>query len=305
MNLAKQQKTINARQNGDAGKFSVVFFAGTAGARAPVFSVTTFDHSDFRNYARGHGRLCSGNSFIQMKIPAIKTLLATAGWLALASVPILAQTGAPQTPLADIPLRAVVPGDLAQSAPPVYELVAKWNDRGGNNLFTVPFKNDFGKPLQVLGVQATGGIFITDYPGKVAGKKAETIAFVYNAADNTDGDFDVIRLLTNFGVRDIHVKIAREEAVQFDARELRWSAGGAADTKTVTLTLAAGTVTPVRARATGGHQAVLEAVNATTWRVKITPGSTAKSGQFAVFVDFDKALPGKAAVILGVIQPRE
>lgn len=237
------------------------------------------------------------NSLLKFLRPAV--------CLSVLPIAALAQAGAPSTPPADVPLKAVTPKDTSPSAPPTYELVAKWDDRGGKNLFTVPLKNDFGKPLQVLGAQATGGIFVTDYPLSVPGKSEDTIGFVYMAADNADGDLDVIRVLTNLGVRDIHVRITREEAVRFDTRELRWTAGGAAETKTVTLTVTAGTVVPVKARATAGHQAVLEAVDATTWRVKVTPASTVKSGQFAVFLDFDKALPGKAAVILGVIQPRE
>lgn len=146
---------------------------------------------------------------------------------------------------------------------------------------------------------------MVDFPQKVAAAKEEKIGFIYHASDNTDGDIELIRLLTDQGIKDLSIKVARDEAVRFDTREVRWTVGDKPDSKAVTLTIAAGTVTPQKVRVSGGHQASLESVDATTWRVKIVPSSTAKSGQFTVVVEFDQPLPGKAAVILGVIQPKE
>jgi hypothetical protein len=170
---------------------------------------------------------------------------------------------------------------------------------------TVPLANDTDQPLQILGVQTSGGLFVVDFPDKLPAKKSDTIAFVHQPAENSDGDLEVIRVLTDQGIRQIHVKVAREEVARLDLRELRWTVGDPVTAKSATLTLTAGTVQPVRVRATGGSKAELERVDATTWRIKVTPAATAKSGQFAVFVDFDQALPGKAIVILGVIQPKE
>jgi hypothetical protein len=207
-------------------------------------------------------------------------------------------------PPANVTLRPIVAPGSVQPAPSTYELVLKWDDRS-TNVLTVPFKNDSDKTLKIVGVQATRGIFISDYPETVGAKKEESVSFVYRAADNTDGDADLIRVLTDQGIKEVLLKIVREEAVQFDTKEVRWAVGAVAETKTVTITVAASTVTPLKVRASSGHLAVLEPVNATTWRVRITPGSTAKLGRFSVIVDFDKALPGKSAVILGVIQPTE
>lgn len=217
---------------------------------------------------------------------------------------LLAQPGVKSTPPANATLRPVVVSDPAQPAPPTYELALKWNDRS-TNVLSVPLKNDSDKALKVLGIQATRGIFISDFPSNIAAKKEDSISFVYSAADNTDGDTDLIRVLTDNGIKEIILKIVREEAVQFDVKELRWTAGGTADTKTATITVLAGATVPQKLRVSGGNSAVLETVDATTWRVKVTPASTAKSGQFAVFVDFDKGLPGKSATILGIIQPKE
>jgi hypothetical protein len=223
-------------------------------------------------------------------------------WLA-ACVVLTAQTVS--KPRADVPLRPVVTAETpAQPAPPKYEMNLKWNERG-TNVLTVPFKNESDRPMKVLGVQATRGIFIGDYPSNVGPKKEDFIAFVYDAADDTDGDIDIIRALTDQGIKEIHVKVNREDAVSLAAREVRWTVGDAATAKTVALTVTAGTATPTKVRATGGHTAVLEKSSATAWTVKITPSSTAKSGTFAVFVEFDQPLPGKATVILGNIQPKE
>jgi hypothetical protein len=217
---------------------------------------------------------------------------------------LTAFAGGVSTSPANAHLRPVVTAGPAQPAPPTYELALKWDDRS-TNVLTVPLKNESEKPLKVVGVQATRGIFISDYPVTVGAKKESNISFVYSAADNTDGDIDRIRVLTDQGIKEIVLKIAREEAVRFDVKELRWRVGAIADTKTVTITTTAGTAIPRSVRAGNGNRAVLEPVNGSTWRVQITPGSTAKSGQFAVLVDFDRALPGKSTVILGIIQPRE
>jgi len=239
-----------------------------------------------------------------MKTSLVPCLLAVF-CLSLAPTYLLAQAGTPSTPPADVPLRPVPPADPAQPAPPTYELTAKWNERWSVSVLSVPFKNESEKPLKILGVQATRGIFIGDFPSTIGPGREDTIAFVHEGADNTDGDLDLIRVLTDQGIKEILVKIAREAAVKFDVRELAWTVGDAAEAKSATITVTAGTVTPQKARVTGGHQAVLESAGAHTWRVKVTPASTAKSGKFAVFVDFDQPLPGTAPVILGVIQPKE
>lgn len=225
----------------------------------------------------------------------------------LAVIPLLgfAQAGTPSTPPADAPLRPLPPSDTAQPAPPTYELTLKWDDRGSATILEVPLANTSDKPLKVIGVQASRGIFIGDHPSTVSAKGEGKISFAYESSDNTDGDWDLIRVLTDQGIKEILVKVVREEAAKFEAREVSWTVGDAVATKSVTITVKAGTASPVKVRAAGGHQAVLEAVDATTWRVKITPASTAKSGKFPVIVEFDKALPGKAPVILGIINPKE
>jgi hypothetical protein len=209
-------------------------------------------------------------------------------------------------PPANVPLRPVADGAAStdQLAVPTYEISLGWSARD-TTVLTVPFRNTDERPLRILGVQATHGLFVGDFPSVVAPGREETIAFVYRAAEQTDGDLDLIRVLTDQGIREVRIKVVREEALTLDLPEVRWTAGDPVAAKIVKATVRPGTVQPVRARATGGHAAVLEKVSDTVWNIRITPASTARSGTFAVFLDLDRPLPGRASVILGTIQPKE
>lgn len=215
-----------------------------------------------------------------------------------------AQSGVPSTPSGKTDLRQIPTSSSDQAAPPTYELSAKWDDRG-SGVLTVPFKNFSDRSLEIIGVQATGGLFIADFPSKIASGKEDALSAVYVPVENSDGDFEQIRIYTDQGTREIWIKVVRDAVVKLDTRELVWTTGAPAETRSITLSVATGTVRPVRVKAVGGHHAVLEPAGDGVWRIKVTPASTAKSGKFLVVVDFDKTLPGLAPVILGVIQPRE
>jgi hypothetical protein len=211
-----------------------------------------------------------------------------------------AQANSASIPPSNVPLLPVSGGNAAVE-PPTYEVPLTWNERA-DKVLSISITNDSRRALKIYGTQATGGIFVVDYPADLAPGKTDTISFVHNAPDNTDNECDLISLLTDQGIRIFRLNMIRQNAASLSSRELTWTQGGSADTKTVTLTVVAGTVIPQKIRTTGGNTAVLEKVNATTWAVRVTPASTAKSGKFAVFVDFDQPLPGQAVVILGVIQ---
>jgi len=204
------------------------------------------------------------------------------------------------TPPQNVPLLPIS-GGLSALAPPTYKVPLAWNERA-DKVLSISIKNDSGKALKIYGAQATGGVFIVDYPTNLEPGIDDIISFLHNAPDNTDDESDLISLLTDQGIKVLRLDIVRQPAVSFDRRELTWTAGGPAETKTVTLTAAPSTVVPQKIHATAGVTAVLEQISATTWVVKVTPASTAKPGKFAVFVDFDQPLPGQATVILGEIQ---
>lgn len=224
--------------------------------------------------------------------------------LTLASVTV-ASAQSNSVPPANVPLRTLVsPAINGQPLPPTYEVTLKWNERD-TVVLSAPLKNTGDKVMKVLGVQATRGIFVGDFPNAILPDKEDALSFIYSAADNTDGDIDIIRVLTDQGIKELHLKVVRENAAELDLREVRWFVGDAPTTKTVRLTVLPNAAIPQKVRVTGGHNATLEKVSGTVWSINLTPASTAKSGQFAVFVDFDKPLPGRAAVILGVIQSKE
>jgi hypothetical protein len=204
---------------------------------------------------------------------------------------------------AGVPLRRVVPAEPGQAGAPTYELTSSW--RAKSQVSTVALANDTDKPLRVIGVQTTSNLFVVDFPQQVRARQADAIAFVYAASVNTDGDTELIRVLTDQGIREIVVKVQREEVAKLDVRELTWLVGERATAKVATLMVTPGTVTPVKVRATGDNAAVLEKLDEGTWRIAVTPGSTLKAGKFAVFVTFDQPPLGQAVVILGEVRPQE
>lgn len=199
----------------------------------------------------------------------------------------------------------IVPSPNPLETAPTYELSVKWNEKG-TNVLTVPFKNDSKQALHVMGVQASPGLFIGDFPFTVAPGKEEKIAFFYSAPDNTDGDLDVIRVLTDQGVREIRVSIKREKAVQFNATTLQWTQGSPALPQTVDFSVTAGTVVPKKLRMLGGanHKADLLNLGQGRYRVVVTPNSTAAVQKFPVFIDYEPALAGSVTVIYCEITPR-
>lgn len=222
----------------------------------------------------------------------------------LAGLPALVSAQTVSVPPEGVPLRPVVASQPAQPAPPTYELAVKWNDKL-KGVDTVPLANTSDQPLHILGVQSTGGVFVGDFPTTVSPGKEEQISIVYNSLSNASGDVDLIRVLTDQGVKEIRIQLTRGKAVSLSAKQVAWTVGDSPQAKTVVLTVTADTVKPTSVRTTADNVAVLTAVDATTWNVQITPGSTAKSGKFPVFVNFDHPMAGGNPVILGIIQPKE
>jgi hypothetical protein len=204
---------------------------------------------------------------------------------------------------AGVPLRKVMAAEPGQAGAPTYELTSAWGAK--SQLSTVALANEGEKALRVIGVQTTSNLFVVDFPQQVKPRQSDAISFVYAASVNTDGDTELIRVLTDQGIREIVIKVQREEVATLDVRELTWLVGESGAAKVATLTVKPGTVTPVKVRATGDNVAVLEKSGEGTWRIAVTPGSTQKAAKFAVFVTFDQPPLGQAVVILGVVRPRE
>lgn len=185
----------------------------------------------------------------------------------------------------------------------MYELPVKWNEKG-TAVLTVPFKNDSKQVLNILGVQATQGLFVGDFPPVVAPGKEDTLAFFYSAPDNTDGDIDIIRVLTDQGVREIRVKILREAAVKFDSKQLHWAVGAAPEPQSVTVTITGANTMPKAVHSSQGNTATLTFPAPGQYRITVVPGSTAMPLVFPIFVEFDPALPGGAVILSGIIEKK-
>ena len=234
-----------------------------------------------------------------MKTP-LRFLLPGSVWLVSMLAPLPAQAQPKGLVLsATIALR---PATGADEKVPTYELPLTWSDQA-SALLSVPVSNGEKQALTVLGIQATSGIFISDYPNAIEPGKTDAISFIYNAPESSDGTAELIRLLTNQGIKEVRIHLQREQAVMADTREVRWSVGEEGAAKIVTLSVKPGTVRPVRVATVGGNRAKLEAVNETTWTIAVAPESTAQSSRFPIFVYFDKRLPGAALVIQGSVQP--
>jgi hypothetical protein len=201
----------------------------------------------------------------------------------------------------NVPLRPVINSDPVQPAVAVYELSTGWSEKKKDNI-SVPLENPSKTDWQVQGVQSTSGIFVVDFPSKVKAGATEAIDVIYEAEGGTDSEVEVLRVKTDQGIKTVHVRIKREAAVSLDVKELKWSVGGAQTPKVVTAKISAAGLKLKKAKATGGgHKADIETVDASTYRIVVTPGSTAKAGQFAVLLEFDQPLPGKSVVIYGNI----
>jgi hypothetical protein len=233
-----------------------------------------------------------------MKI-SLRFLMAWSAWLVVAWAP-LAQ-GQPKGVVLSTAI-ALRPAAATEGGVPTYDLPLSWSDQA-SGLLSVPLSNEQKQTLAVLGIQATSGIFVSDFPTTIEPGKTDAISFIYHAPDNSDGTAELIRLLTNQGIKEVRLRLLREQAVTADTREVRWSVGEERGAKVVTLTVKPGTVKPVRAATVGGNQVRLEAVNETTWTLAVTPEATARPGRFPVFVYFDKRLPGAAVVIQGSVEP--
>lgn len=93
---------------------------------------------------------------------------------------------------------------------------------------------------------------------------------------------------------------SRDAAYTISARQLSWQVGEAATTKSVTIELGYG-IKLAGARAMLGHNATVQSLGNGSYRIDVTPRSTAKPVNFPVLLDFDQDVPGAAPLITCVI----
>jgi len=189
---------------------------------------------------------------------------------------VLAQTGtvtpAPHLPTADDRVLSLAWTDATRS-------------------LQIPVSNSGDKALQVLGAQSTSGIFVVDFPKTIPAKGSALISVIYEAKAGSDSEVELVRLKTDAGEKLVRVTIAREPVVTFETKQLKWAVGEARQAKTVLVVVDKG-VTIKSVSAGKGHFAEVQKVNATSYRIVVTPQSTAKATTFPVAVTLNPSVPG-------------
>lgn len=167
-------------------------------------------------------------------------------------------------------------------------------------LFSVSVGNSGSTPMSVLGVQTSNGLYAVQFPAVIPPRGSGSFSLLYYASAGTAGVADVMRVLTDQGLIEVEIDHARDPSVQFSVSTLQWQQGQALTAKAVTITVAAGvTSVPVNAFALGGSpaQVTLVSTGAGSYRLSITPNSTAKPATFPVVVQFQPDVPDVVPVI--------
>ncbi len=195
--------------------------------------------------------------------------------------------------------REIPPGAAAEQPAQHFRLALRWSDSTAPGSISV--ENPTQRPLRVHGVQSSGNIFIASFPEVIPAGGSREIQFIFDAKPGSTSDGDVIRLKTDQGEKTLLVQHDREKVVTLDHERLRWELGEDPVAKSVLLQVPNGEVKPTRVRPTAGADATLEHLGGPTYRISVTPRSTAKAASFPVFIDFAPDLPGATPVISVVI----
>lgn len=183
-----------------------------------------------------------------------------------------------------------------------FSLGLKWNETARH--FSVPLINSGAQPLKVLGVQASPGLYLTNFPKNVApGASSDiTVLFVDEAGASSGTDF--LKVLTSDGTKIIAINHDRAPVVQFDQSSLTWAQGDAVAAKSVIITVSGGVTKPIGVKAlNAGHKAILTDLGNGKWSVAVTPSSTKSATRFPVKVEFSPALPGVPGLIICDVAP--
>lgn len=222
---------------------------------------------------------------MKLLIRSLVSLLALAA-AAVAQTPTSAQTA------------ALLP--LATPAPSTdVTLALAWTDT--SKAVQIAITNSGATPLQILGVQSTSGLFVVDYPRTVPPKGSANLSAIYEARPGSDSEVELVRLKTADGERVVRVTLAREPVVTLETKQLRWTVGEAATPKSVLVAVDRG-VTIRAVNAARGATATVQAVNATTYRVVVTPASTARAASFPVALALSPSAPGVTPFITCTVE---
>jgi len=194
------------------------------------------------------------------------------------------------------PVAAASKGANPATGNEVFSLGLKWNESVRHFAVSVP--NTGPSAVTVLGVQATGGLYVTSIPTTIPAKGTANLNLLFASDAGSSLSAGVVKLLTSAGLITVEVNADRAQVAQFSASTLTWEQGSAASAQTVTLTMNGGTAVPTGVKAMGtGNTATLSSLGSGKYAIQITPASTASVETFPVIVSFQPALPGVPGVI--------
>ena len=155
----------------------------------------------------------------------------------------------------------------------------------------IPISNPTSSAIQILGVQASGDLFIEAFPTSIPAGGTANLTVLYFSTGATSGGSDLVRVLTSGGQMVIPVSHGRPQVVSVSANSLSWAIGDTS-AKTVTITISGGATVPQAARALGvANTATISSQGNGVYEVSIQPGNTAEANRFPVLIDLNPALP--------------
>jgi len=183
-----------------------------------------------------------------------------------------------------------------------FNLGLKWNENARHFSVAVPNSKKF--PLDVIGVQPSGGLFITSIPKVIPAQGTADVNVLLVGETGSVQETSVLRVLTSGGEIVVQVNHTREQVAQFDSTKVKWIQGSKPAAQTVTLTMAPNTAVPTGVRVMGSNAtAKLTALGNSQYSITLTPISTANASTFPAVVSFQPSLPGVSGVIGCEISP--
>jgi|GEM_PF-6126289 len=194
------------------------------------------------------------------------------------------------------PVEAIAKGVDKSTKLQKFSLGLKWNESGRQ--FLVPISNPTAAPIDIIGVQATGGLYVSNIPAKIPANGTVKITLLLITREGMSNTHEIVKVLTSIGEQVLQVNHDREPALVFDPSGLRWKVGEANATKDVAVTIKIPGMKLATARCLGGeNKATIEDLGSGNYIVHVIAGDTAKPNTFPVFLDTQPRTPGAVAVV--------
>lgn len=226
-----------------------------------------------------------------------KTTLVSAGLFVTALISASAQSSLPVAATSTTPVSSsVTPRPLPADD---RAISLAWTETSRN--LQIEVSNADSAALKILGAQSTPAVYIVDFPKTIPARGSAAVSIIYEAKAGAEGEVELIRLKTDRGEKLIRISVAREPVVTFETKQLRWNVGEAVQPKTVLLAVDSA-VSVKSVNAAKGHTAVFQRINATNYRIVVTPQSTAKPTSFPVTLTLNPSVPGITPVITCLVE---